>query len=230
MQDDYGGGSPEELDLYLQFNLVLRDVSAFLVDGDYCWSQSPSNNSAGCAKLNGVSLLPLFDKCGVTVKLQQVKYCDLFSLNIKLIFAWHLQRLRFWMLFCYYIQIRLESPSYPSTRVAVRLPSLGFHFSPARYHRLMQIAKIFEEDSEDLDLLCPWNEPDFEGWLSLLAWKVAIYLSLPHPLVSHLPPKQKNTSQSSSGLYYSAMFEHLLIPINRIYSFLYFNVMIGSRE
>ncbi|BFG31191.1 hypothetical protein CerSpe_174650 [Prunus speciosa] len=137
-KDDYGGGSPEELDLYLQFNLVLRDVSAFLVDGDYCWSQSPSNNSAGCAKLNGVSLLPLFDKCGVTVKLQQ---------------------------------IRLESPSYPSTRVAVRLPSLGFHFSPARYHRLMQIAKIFEEDSEDSDLLCAWNEPDFEGWLSLLAWK-----------------------------------------------------------
>ncbi|TQD75366.1 hypothetical protein C1H46_039097 [Malus baccata] len=133
-------GSQEVLDLYLQFNLVLSDVSAFLVDGDYCWSQSPSKMSSGSANSNDVSLLPFIDKCGVNIKLQQ---------------------------------IRLENPSYPSTRVAVRLPSLRFHFSPARYHRLMQIVKMFEqEDSEDSALLCPWNEADFEGWLSLLARKV----------------------------------------------------------
>ncbi|XP_050141691.1 uncharacterized protein LOC126617690 [Malus sylvestris] len=142
-KDSCEDGSQEELDLYLQFNLILSDVSAFLVDGDYCWSQSPSKKSSSSANsnggTNGVSLLPLFDKCGVNVNLQQ---------------------------------IRLERPSYPSTRVAVRLPSLGFHFSPARYHRLMQIVKMFEEeDSEDSDLLCPWNEADFEGWLCLLTWK-----------------------------------------------------------
>ncbi|XP_068305501.1 uncharacterized protein [Pyrus communis] len=139
-KDSYEDGSQEVLDLYLQFNLVLSDVSAFLVDGDYCWSQSPSKMSSGSSNSNGVSLLPFIDKCGVNVKLEQ---------------------------------IRLESPSYPSTRVAVRLPSLRFHFSPARYHRLMQIVKMFEEeeDSEDSGLLCPWNEADFEGWLSLLARK-----------------------------------------------------------
>ncbi|KAG9452487.1 hypothetical protein H6P81_005391 [Aristolochia fimbriata] len=69
-------------------------------------------------------------------------------------------------------QIRLEQPSHPSTRVALRLPSLGFHFSPARYHRLMQVAKLFQdEDSESSDALMPWSEADFEGWLSLLVWK-----------------------------------------------------------
>lgn len=71
------------------------------------------------------------------------------------------------------IKIRLENPSYPSTRLSVRVPSLGFHFSPARYHRLMRVAKIFQEEgSENSDLLRPWNQSDFEGWLSLLIRKV----------------------------------------------------------
>ncbi|KAI9114488.1 hypothetical protein K1719_014716 [Acacia pycnantha] len=34
-------------------------------------------------------------------------------------------------------QIQLETPYYQSTRLAIRLPSLGFYFSPACYHRLM---------------------------------------------------------------------------------------------
>ncbi|XP_068635813.1 uncharacterized protein [Aristolochia californica] len=69
-------------------------------------------------------------------------------------------------------QIRMEHPSYPSTRVALRLPSLGLHFSPARYHRLMQVAKLFQDEgSESSDALMPWSQADFEGWLSLLAWK-----------------------------------------------------------
>ncbi|GAV77402.1 PH domain-containing protein/DUF946 domain-containing protein/DUF1162 domain-containing protein/Chorein_N domain-containing protein, partial [Cephalotus follicularis] len=135
-QDDY---ESEERDRYLQFNLVLSDVSAFLVDGDYHWSQASTSKSVGSAPIGGISFLPVIDKCGVVIKLQQ---------------------------------IRLEDPSYPSTRLAIRLPSLGFHFSPSRYHRLMQIAKIFqEEDSENVDLLCPWNQADFEGWLYLLTWK-----------------------------------------------------------
>ncbi|XWS62075.1 hypothetical protein CRYUN_Cryun07bG0179900 [Craigia yunnanensis] len=73
-QDDYAHASSEELDLYLQFDLVLSDVSAFLVDGDY--------------------------------------------------------------------------------------------------HRLMQVIKIFqEEDNGSPDLLRPWNQADFEGWLSVLSRK-----------------------------------------------------------
>ncbi|KAK9984845.1 hypothetical protein SO802_034370 [Lithocarpus litseifolius] len=133
------GGSPEELNMYLQFDLVLSDVSAFLVDGDYHWPQNPLNGNSVSTNIGGISFLPVIDKCGIILKLQQ---------------------------------IRLERPSYPSTRLAVRLPSLGFHFSPARYHRLMQVVKIFQgKDSEDSDLLRPWNQADFEGWLSLLTWK-----------------------------------------------------------
>jgi len=74
-------------------------------------------------------------------------------------------------------QIQLESPLYPSTRMAIRVPSLGFHFSPARYHRLMEILKIFQDsDSENStsDLEHLWDQADFEGWSSLLTWKVCI--------------------------------------------------------
>lgn len=58
--------------MYLQFNLILSDVSAFLVDGDYCWSQVPLNNSTAPANLNAVSFLPVIENCGVIIKLQQV--------------------------------------------------------------------------------------------------------------------------------------------------------------
>lgn len=123
--------SSEEQDIYLNFNLVLSDVSAFLVDGDYHWNETS----------DGINLLPVIDKCGIALKLQQ---------------------------------IQLESPLYPSTRMALRVPSLGFHFSPARYHRLMEILKIFQDsDSENStsDLEHLWDQADFEGWSSLLAWK-----------------------------------------------------------
>ncbi|KAF8689392.1 hypothetical protein HU200_041935 [Digitaria exilis] len=123
--------SSEEQDIYLNFNLVLSDVSAFLVDGDYHWNKTS----------DGINLLPVIDKCGIALKLQQ---------------------------------IQLESPLYPSTRMAIRVPSLGFHFSPARYHRLMEIVKIFQDsDSENSssDLEHLWDQADFEGWSSLLTWK-----------------------------------------------------------
>uniref|UniRef100_A0A0E0BDW2 PH domain-containing protein n=1 Tax=Oryza glumipatula TaxID=40148 RepID=A0A0E0BDW2_9ORYZ len=115
----------EEQDMYLNFNLVLSDVSAFLVDGDYHWNE----------RSNEVNLLSVIDKCGIALKLQQ---------------------------------IQLESALYPSTRMAVRVPSLGFHFSPARYHRLMEIFKIFQDNDSDKnssDLAHLWDQADFEGCL-----------------------------------------------------------------
>ncbi|XP_058084436.1 uncharacterized protein LOC131232245 isoform X2 [Magnolia sinica] len=130
--------SPEESELYLRFTLSLSDVSAFLVDGDYHWSRTPLDTPT-CIKPNYTNFLPVIDKCGIALKLQQ---------------------------------IRSEYPLYPSTRLAVRLPSLGFHFSPMRYHRLLQVAKIFQnDDSETSDFPKPWNQADFEGWLFALAWK-----------------------------------------------------------
>lgn len=72
MQDDVEYASPEEMNLYSQFDLILRDVSAFLVDGDYNWSQTSLVGSNGSSNGSFVSFLPVIDKCGVFLKLQQV--------------------------------------------------------------------------------------------------------------------------------------------------------------
>ncbi|KAL6008541.1 hypothetical protein ACLOJK_034054 [Asimina triloba] len=131
--------SMEESETYMRFTLGLSDVSAFLVDGDYHWSQTHLDTPASSLNLNKFDILPVIDKCRIAVRLQQ---------------------------------IRSESPLYPTTRLAVWLPSLGFHFSPARYHRLLQVAKMFQNDDNDyFDLPQPWNQADFEGWLSVLSWK-----------------------------------------------------------
>ncbi|XP_021768084.1 uncharacterized protein LOC110732449 isoform X1 [Chenopodium quinoa] len=137
-KNDHGSESAEIMNLYLQFDMVLSDVSAFLVDGDYCWGEASLGGHLGSSKLPGDVLLPVLDKCGVVLRLQQ---------------------------------IRVENPSYPSTRLAVRVPSLGFYFSPARYHRLMKVVKSFVEDDDNANRLLPWTQADYSGWLYLLTWK-----------------------------------------------------------
>ncbi|KAK6935059.1 Pleckstrin homology domain [Dillenia turbinata] len=137
-EDDSVTVSAEEMDMYLGFDLMLRDVSAFLVDGDFQWGDSGSNKSFRVNSSKDCNFLPVVDKCGVILKFQQ---------------------------------IRLEDPSYPSVRLALRLPSLGFHFSPARYHRLMQVARLFQDNSGSSVSLRPWTQADFEGWLSVLSRK-----------------------------------------------------------
>lgn len=42
----------------------------------------------------------------------------------------------------------------------------------------MRVAKIFQKDGSENSDLRPWNQTDFEGWLSLLIRKVSP--SLPH--------------------------------------------------
>lgn len=37
----------------------------------------------------------------------------------------------------------------------------------------MQVARIFQGENEsNADVIRPWNQADFEGWLSVLTWKV----------------------------------------------------------
>lgn len=62
----------EELQLYMQFDVVLSDVSAFLVDGDYSWGQKSLKMSSASAYLDGGSFMPVIDKCGVILRIQQV--------------------------------------------------------------------------------------------------------------------------------------------------------------
>jgi hypothetical protein len=66
---DYDSEEREE-DMYLQFNLGLSDVSAFLVDGEYQWGLSVAGTGPNQSHSN--MLLPVIDKCGIVVKLQQV--------------------------------------------------------------------------------------------------------------------------------------------------------------
>ncbi|KAL8529518.1 hypothetical protein ACS0TY_006808 [Phlomoides rotata] len=138
-QDDAVYDSPEEMNLYTQFDLILKDVSAFLVDGDYSWSESSVNRTDSSGKSSFIRSLPVIDKCGVFLKLQQ---------------------------------IRSPVASLPSTRLAMRLPSIGLHFSPSRYHRLMQVAKLFQGEPADYPAIVrPWDEADYAGWLYHLARK-----------------------------------------------------------
>jgi len=62
LQEIWDAYTSEEQDMYLNFNLVLSDVSAFLVDGDYHWNETSDETN----------LLPVIDKCGIALKLQQV--------------------------------------------------------------------------------------------------------------------------------------------------------------
>lgn len=71
-QDDNELSSDEGSDMYLQFNLGLSDVSAFLVDGDFHWSQTPLTISSNSMEPANISFLPVINKCGVILKLQQV--------------------------------------------------------------------------------------------------------------------------------------------------------------
>jgi vacuolar protein sorting-associated protein 13A/C len=56
------------------------------------------------------------------------------------------------------LQIFMPHPRYPSTRVALRVPLLGFHFSPARYHRLMAVVDAVVPKSEPEQKLDERNE------------------------------------------------------------------------
>lgn len=62
LQEIWDAYTSEDQDMYLNFNLVLSDVSAFLVDGDYHWNETSDETN----------LLPVIDKCGIALKLQQV--------------------------------------------------------------------------------------------------------------------------------------------------------------
>lgn len=77
-------------------------------------------------------------------------------------------------------QICVPHPKFPTTRVALRLESLGFQFSPARYHRIMQVVEEFTGGSnEDAahSAFRPWDNPDFDGQLSVLSWKVRPHIA-----------------------------------------------------
>lgn len=65
--------------MYMQFNFVLSDVSAFLVDGDYHWNAASEKASE---ELSYCNFFPVIEKCGVVLKLQQVSFVCILSLTV----------------------------------------------------------------------------------------------------------------------------------------------------
>jgi hypothetical protein len=69
--------SNEGIDLYICFKLSLTDVQAFLVDGIFDWREHyyVSNGSTGDKKFQeSNSYLPVLERCGITMALQQVSH------------------------------------------------------------------------------------------------------------------------------------------------------------
>ncbi|KAG0568137.1 hypothetical protein KC19_7G189300 [Ceratodon purpureus] len=142
-------------DLYSRFSITGKEISAFVVDRDFDWSEIASLSSgllrSGGAyqetvteKLrSGGVVLPVLDPCGMTLVLDQ---------------------------------IRVQHPNYPSTRLAIKVPRLGIHFSPARYHRLMSVlsaiggADNLPDGSSEIEIAVPWQRSDFSGDARILAW------------------------------------------------------------
>lgn len=78
-------------------------------------------------------------------------------------------------------KIKVPHPNHPSTRVSIQVPSLGIHFSPARYCRLMELMNILHGAMPNAEQptvgnmqteLAPWNPPDLATEARILVWKV----------------------------------------------------------
>jgi hypothetical protein len=83
------------------------------------------------------------------------------------------------------LQIHIPHVLYPSTRIAARVPTLSFHFSPARYERLMAVLHTLfpvEQVAEPASKLdapqLAFSKQDCAGKVQVLTWTVSI-LSLP---------------------------------------------------
>lgn len=76
LKDDDPHESAEENRLYMRFRIRLTDVSAILVDGDYDWKRNFDDFHQAFKEdkrdTRRATFLPLLEKCGMLVALQQV--------------------------------------------------------------------------------------------------------------------------------------------------------------
>ncbi len=78
----------------------------------------------------------------------------------------------------------MQHSCYPSTRLAIKVPHLGLHFSPARYGRLMLIlhalgavSQLEEGLDAEKDTAMPvqWQHGDYSGEARILLWGVCLF-------------------------------------------------------
>ncbi|XP_057475541.1 uncharacterized protein LOC130763619 isoform X1 [Actinidia eriantha] len=138
--------------LYSRFYISGRDIAAFFTDCDSqsCVLVPPTSNSI-------TSISPLLEDADNLCSL--VDRCGMAVIVD---------------------QIKVPHPSYPSTRISVQVPSLGIHFSPARYCRLMDLLNILygttqssgQPEFEKLQAeFVPWNRPDLATEARILVWR-----------------------------------------------------------
>ncbi|KAG0604101.1 hypothetical protein M758_10G145000 [Ceratodon purpureus] len=185
--------SSEEKQLYMRFQIGLKDISAFLADGDFDWRKQYNVNSAtgklqdvnSRRQLKGSDTSGNFEgkEGGASDNVQEVD--DVSSeghsqqTNKKEVESgegdlYILPMLEKTGMAVSLEQICVPHPNYPTTRIAVRLQSVGFQFSPARYHRIMQVVEVFSGGSDEeatQSAFRPWDSPDFDGPMSVLSWK-----------------------------------------------------------
>ncbi|KAK4798434.1 hypothetical protein SAY86_030760 [Trapa natans] len=77
-------------------------------------------------------------------------------------------------------KIKVPHPSFPSTRISIQVPNLGIHFSPSRYHRLVELLNIWygameiprqgEADSFQTEL-AHWSAIELANDAKILVWR-----------------------------------------------------------
>lgn len=114
---------------------------------------------------------------------------------------------------CLSLKIKVPHPSHPSTRISVQVPTLGIHFSPVRYSRIMELLNILYGTMQNCTQpvgenfqaeLAPWNPPDLAAEAQILVWKVRLTMM--------------SAAKISSYIKCLCLPEH---PIKNIYIFLY---------
>ncbi|CAM6102066.1 unnamed protein product [Calypogeia fissa] len=145
----------EKNGLYSRFRISGSDISAFMVDGAFEWSELPTGkistdeggigSSESPADKSTRLILPVLDRCGMSVVLDQ---------------------------------IRVQHPSFPATRVQIKVPHLGVHFSPGRYRRFLLLLEALEGDQplDGVDMpvsaetVAAWHPADYAGDARILLW------------------------------------------------------------
>ncbi|XP_059076567.1 uncharacterized protein LOC131042467 isoform X2 [Cryptomeria japonica] len=154
-------GKEDEVDfqrasLYSRFYISGRDISAFFADGNFDWANltQPSLDSAYIMDKHDENLI---------AKQPSKLFPILDKCGTSVVID----------------QIKLQHPSYPSTRISIQVPNLGLHFSAARYSRIMNLLVMFDEKGGRNDEMAgtnygmglrSWHPTDLAGDARVLFW------------------------------------------------------------
>ncbi|CAI5996531.1 unnamed protein product [Closterium sp. NIES-64] len=147
--------------LYTRFKITATDISMSVADGAFDWRRYQQQQHGGTDGEAGAG-----EGGSGGLRLDLLQKCGLSAVL-------H--------------QMMVEHPSYPTTRIAVWLPCLAFHYSPARYRRLMRALRALspapppaaEADAAEGGVagegdgavaVRPWQQADQAGDVCLLQW------------------------------------------------------------